>query len=63
MNPLTKYGTSGFLKQHEQVMQGLFKLTIRPPKKIKVQYEPGYGKEEMVVVNRDGKTKIEWIPF
>lgn len=30
---------------------------------IEVEYEEGYGVEEMVVVKRDGVTKIEWIPF
>lgn len=31
--------------------------------KIEVKYEQGYGLEEMVVVKREGVTKIEWIPF
>lgn len=47
MTQLTKYGTAPFLQAHEATMRGLFNLTIRPPKKIKVT---GYSPEQEITV-------------
>lgn len=42
MNELTNVGLSAISKTHEDVMRGLFNLTIRPPKKIEISQIKSY---------------------
>lgn len=63
MNELTNVGLSAIAKTHEDVMRGLFNLTIHPPKKIEVEYQKGDGCEELAVIKWSDHIQIMWCPF